>query len=43
MIFFSEINNEIANIYEWVKANKLSLNVDQKNSYFLHLNVYPGL
>ena len=28
---FSEINKEIANIYAWVKANKLSLNIDKTN------------
>ena len=27
----SEINKEIANIYAWVKANKLSLNIDKTN------------
>ena len=27
----SEINTEIANIYAWVKANKLSLNIDKTN------------
>ena len=38
----SEINKEIANIYAWVKANKLSLNIDKTILCFLHQNVYLG-
>ena len=35
----SEINKEIANIYAWVKANKLSLNIDKTN-FMLFIYLY---
>ena len=32
----SQINKEIDNVYAWVKANKLSLNID-KTSFMLYM------
>ena len=38
----SEINKEFANIYAWVKANKLFLNIDKTNVMLFHKNVGFG-
>ena len=39
--FIDEINEEIGKIYSWVKANKLSLNVEKTNFMLFSLKCFP--